>query len=165
MNRHRLAVCTHTHQRHTLHVKCMNQTRMLHNKNCHSCPVFAATTHSLGTGITYVRLPSESKTSGGSVVRAFPKRNRCLCDSAARSQRMSLSLSLSTCMCHPGMVHSHLHGMHLHIQSLTPAHMSKKTSHGKTGMRLPRMLHSKQQRLPILNTPHTITHAHLTKNR
>ena len=158
-------MCTHTNQRHTLHVKHMNQTRMLHNTNCHSCPVFAATTHSRGTGITYVRLPSESKTSGGSVVRALLLRYRYLCDSAARSQRMSLSLSRSTCTCHAGMVHSHLHGMHLHIQSLTPAHMSKKTSHGKTGMRLPRMLHSKQQRLPIFNTPHSKTHAHLTNNR
>jgi len=33
LNRHRLAVCTHTHQRHTLHVKHRNQTRMLHNKD------------------------------------------------------------------------------------------------------------------------------------
>ena len=92
-------------------------------------------------------------------------RDRNLCDSAARSQRMSLSLSLSTCTRHAGMVHSHLHGMHLHIHSLTPVYMSKKTSLGKTGMRLPRMLHSKQQRVPILNTPHSKTHAHLTKNR
>jgi len=150
LNRHGLVVCTHTHQRHTLHVKHMNQTHMLHNTNCHSCPVLAATTHSRGTGITYCRLPSESKTSGGSVVRALPERPKDLCDGAARSQRKSLSLS--TCTCHAGMVHSHLQGMHLHIQSLTPVHMSKKTSHGKSGMRLPQMLHSK-------------THVHLAKNR
>ena len=138
---------------------------MLRNKNCHPFPIFAATTHSLGTGVTYCRLPSESKTSGGSVVRALSKRYRYLCDSAARSQRMSLSLSLSTCTCHAGMVHSHLHGMHLRIQSLTPVRMLKKTSHGKLGMRLPQMLHFKPQRLPILNTPHSKTHAHLTNNR
>ena len=127
----------------------MNQTRMLHNTKCHACPIFAATTHIRGTGITYVRLPSESKTSGGSVVRALSRRYRCLCDSAARSQRMSLSLSLSTCTCHAGMVHSHLHGMHLHIQSLTLVHMSQKTSHGKRGMRLPQMLHSKLQSVHV----------------
>jgi len=131
LSRHRLAVCTHTNQRHTLHVKHMNQTRMLHTKNCDSCPVFAATTHSQGTGITYVRLPSESKTSGGSVVRALSWRYSFLCDSAARSQRMAPSLSLSTCTCHADMVHSHLHGTHLHIQSLTPVHMSKKQAMAK----------------------------------
>ena len=129
--RHRLAVCTHTNQRHTLHVKHMNQTRMLHKTNCHSCPIFAATTHSRGTGITYRRLASESKTTGGSVVRALPSRYSPLCDSASRSQRIFLSLSLSTCTCHAGMVHSHLHGMHLHIQSLTPVHMSSKKAMAK----------------------------------
>jgi len=166
----------------------MSQTRVLHTKNCRSCPIFAATTHSQGTGITYVRLPSESKTSGGSVVRALPSRYSPLCDSAARSQHMSLSLSLSTCTCHAGIRHSHLHGMHLRIQSLTPVRMLKKNkpwqnrhetaytsttyppcqthkNHDKTGMRLPQMLHSKPQRLAILNTPHSKTHAHLTKNR
>jgi len=105
----------------------MNQTRMLHSKNCHSCPIFTATTHSRGTGITYSRLPSESKTSDRSVVRALLLRYRDLCDSAARSQRRSLS----TCTCHAGMVHSHLHDMHLHIQSLTPVHMSKKQAMAK----------------------------------
>jgi len=109
----------------------MDQTRMLHNKNCHSCPIFAATTRSRGTGIAYIRLPSESKTSGGSVVRALSRRYSTLCDSAARSQRMPLSLSLSTCTCHAGMVHSHLHGTHLHIQSLAPVRMPKKQAMSK----------------------------------
>jgi len=102
-----------------------NQTRILHNTNWHSCSIFSVTTHSLGTGITYVRLDSESKTSGGSVVRALSSRRRDLCDSATRSQRMSLSLSLSTYTCHTVMVYSHVYGIHIHIQNRTQVYKSK----------------------------------------
>ena len=88
-----------------------------------------------------MRLPSESKTSGGSVVRALPARFSFLCARAAHSQHLSLFLSRLT----KG------HHFHLHVCKWKNTHL---LAHDILyGQRLEQHTH-----VQITNTPRSKTH-------